>query len=105
MDSEVHSINPNGRREQEEAVYDKVAQQLIDVMAQQSEKKFGIERLKALGATEFIGTIKPKEAEKWIRTLKKCFRVMQCLEQRKIDLAVFLLQEDIEDWWILEENR
>ncbi|KAA0056429.1 hypothetical protein E5676_scaffold120G002250 [Cucumis melo var. makuwa] len=46
-------------------------------MAQQSKKKFGIERLKALGATEFIGTIKPKEAEKWIRTLEKCFRVMQ----------------------------
>ena len=51
-------------------------------------KKFGIERLKALEATEFSGTIEPK-AEKWLKTLEKCFRVMQCLEEGKVDLAVF----------------
>ena len=39
------------------------------------------------------------------RTLEKLFRVMQCLEERKVDLTVLLLQEDAEDWWILEENR
>ncbi|KAA0031948.1 A-kinase anchor protein 12 [Cucumis melo var. makuwa] len=57
-----------------------------------------------LGAIEFRGTTEPKEVEKWIRTLEKLFRVMQCLEERKVDLTVLLLQEDAEDWWILEEG-
>ncbi|KAA0056013.1 hypothetical protein E5676_scaffold225G00320 [Cucumis melo var. makuwa] len=73
---------------QEEAIYDKVAQ-----------------RLKALRAIEFVGTTELKEAEKWLRTLEKYFLVMQCLKVRKVDLAVFLLQEEAEDWWTLEENR
>ena len=46
MDLEAHSINLNARREQEEVVYDRVSQRLIDVMGQQLEKKFGIERLR-----------------------------------------------------------
>ena len=42
-------------------------------------------------ATEFSGTTKPEEAKKWLRTLEKCFCVMQCWEA--------------EDRWILEESR
>lgn len=50
--------------------------------------------MKVFGATEFVGTIEPKDIEKWIKTLEKCFRVMQCSKERKLDLAMFLLQED-----------
>ncbi|KAA0037217.1 hypothetical protein E5676_scaffold832G00410 [Cucumis melo var. makuwa] len=32
MDLEAHSVNPDVRREQEETVYDRVAQRLIKVM-------------------------------------------------------------------------
>ncbi|KGN58005.1 hypothetical protein Csa_009787 [Cucumis sativus] len=74
MNSEAHSVNLNAMKEQKEVVYDRVTQRLVDIMAHQPEKKFGIERLKALGATEFTGTTKPEEFEKWIRTLEKCFR-------------------------------
>ncbi|KAA0037861.1 hypothetical protein E5676_scaffold127G001250 [Cucumis melo var. makuwa] len=73
MDLEAHSLNPNARRDQKEALYDRVAQRLIDVLTQQPEKKFQIEKLKALGATKFNGTTNPDEAEKWSRTLEKCF--------------------------------
>lgn len=41
---------------------------LKDVIEKQLEKKYGTERLKALGATEFNGTTRLKEAEKWPRT-------------------------------------
>ena len=61
-------------------------------MAQQLEKKFGIERFKTLGATKFSETTKSKEAKKDIK------------EVRKVDLVVFLLQEEVEDWQTLEEN-
>ena len=93
MDLETHSINLDARREEEEVVYHRLAKRLIDVMGQQLEKKFGIERLKELGATKLVGTTQPKEAEKWIRTLKKCSKVMQCPKERKVNLDVFLLQK------------
>ncbi|KGN61535.1 hypothetical protein Csa_006696 [Cucumis sativus] len=105
IDSEAHALNPNARREEEEALYDRFAQRLINALAQQLKKNFGIERVKALGATEFNGIENHEEAEKWIRTLEKCFRVMQCPKERRVNLAVFLLLERAEDWWILEENR
>lgn len=38
-------------------------------------------------------------------TLDKCFHIMQCPEERKVDLAVFSLQGEVEDWWTLEENK
>ncbi|KAA0066608.1 A-kinase anchor protein 12 [Cucumis melo var. makuwa] len=98
IDLEVHLVNQDVRREQEETVYDRVAQWVIDVMTQQLEKKFGIERLEALGTTEFTGTTEPREADKRIKTLEKCFRVTQCSQERKVDLAMFLLQEYKEDW-------
>ena len=60
-------------RENKEALYVKVAQIIQDVLAQQSEKKFGEERLKALGDTKSNWTKNPKESEKWIRTLDKFF--------------------------------
>ncbi|KAA0045376.1 senescence-specific cysteine protease sag39 [Cucumis melo var. makuwa] len=50
-------------------------------------------------------TMEPKEDKKWLRTLEKWFCVMQSLEERKVDLAMFSLQEDTEDWWTLKENR
>lgn len=97
MDLETHSVNSNGRIEQEEALYDMVAQTLINVIGQKLEKKYGIERLKVLGATEFSGTTRSEEAEKWPRTLQKCFCVMQCPEEKKVDLVVFFLQEEAKE--------
>lgn len=59
MDSETQFVNLDALREKEEALYDKVAQRLIDGLSREPKKKYGIERLKALGATEFTGTSMP----------------------------------------------
>lgn len=57
MDLEAHFVNPNIRREQEETLYDRVAQRLDWWrLSREPEKKYGIEKLKALEATEFTGT-------------------------------------------------
>ncbi|KAA0060484.1 Gag protease polyprotein-like protein [Cucumis melo var. makuwa] len=69
------------------------------------EKKYGIERLKALGATTFAGTTNPADAEAWLTLIEKCFRVTRCPEDRKVELAAFLLQNGAEDWWRMEESR
>lgn len=60
-------------------------------MSREPKKKYGIEWLKALGATKFTGTSVPEQAKKWIRTLEKCFRFMQYLEERKVELIVFFI--------------
>ncbi|KAA0032107.1 DNA/RNA polymerases superfamily protein [Cucumis melo var. makuwa] len=63
------------------------------------EKAYGIERLKKLGATVFEGSIDPADAENWLNMLEKCFDVMNCPEERKVRLAIFLLQKEAEGWW------
>ena len=47
MNSKAYSVNPN-------------------ILLPQPKGNFGIERLKRLGATEFGGTSKSEEAEKWL---------------------------------------
>ena len=74
-------------------------------MAQQSEKKFGIERLKALGAITFDGTMDPTDAKRWPNLMEKCFMVMDCLEEIKVKLAIFLLEVGAEDWSTLYAVR
>ncbi|XP_038895929.1 uncharacterized protein LOC120084100 [Benincasa hispida] len=69
------------------------------------EKKYGIERLKALGATNFEGTKDPADAKVLMNQVEKCFGVMRCPENIKLSLATFLLQKQAEDWWKLLKNR
>ncbi|XP_050941530.1 uncharacterized protein LOC127149710 [Cucumis melo] len=95
-------------RNVEEQLLDRLAQRLIlGIWSTQSdpEKKYGIERLKALGATTFAGTTNPADAEAWLTLIEKCFRVTRCPEDRKVELAAFLLQNGAEDWWRMEESR
>ncbi|XP_038887112.1 uncharacterized protein LOC120077296 [Benincasa hispida] len=69
------------------------------------EKKYGIERLNALGVVNFEGTKDPIDVEAWMNQIGKCFEVMRCPEHRKVSLATFLLQKQAEDWWKLLKNR
>ena len=75
------------------------------ILVPQPEEQFAIERLKTLGGTEFSGTAKPEEAEKWLRTLKKCSTLCNIRKKEGWILATFLLQEEVEDRWILKESR
>ncbi|KAA0068141.1 hypothetical protein E5676_scaffold392G00230 [Cucumis melo var. makuwa] len=51
MDLGAHSVNQYATREMEENLYYRVALRLIDRLTNNLEKKFSVERLKALGAT------------------------------------------------------
>ena len=50
------------------------------------------EQLRKLGATPFVGTINPTEAD-------RVFDLMQCTDEEKYDYAMFLLQGDAYNWW------
>ncbi|KAA0035225.1 DNA/RNA polymerases superfamily protein [Cucumis melo var. makuwa] len=111
-ESDAESSRPHVEGNMEEQLLDRLAQRLISgIRSAQSdpEKKYGIERLKALGATTFVGTTNPADAEAWLTLIEKCFRVTRCPEDRKVELASFLLQNGGgakgEDWWRMEESR
>ncbi|XP_038904225.1 uncharacterized protein LOC120090569 [Benincasa hispida] len=53
----------------------------------------------------FEGMTDPMNAERWINQLEKCFNVMRCPEDRKVNLATFLLQKRAEEWWKVLRNR
>lgn len=74
-------------------------------MSADLEKRFNIERLKALEATIFEGTMNPANAEAWLNLIEKCFRVIRCPEDRRVELATFLLQKGAEDWWRLAKTK
>lgn len=96
-ETEVKSSNPRAEVGMEEKLLNRIAQSL-ETVREDHEKKFGIEHLKALGATTFAGTTNLVDTEVWNR-LEKCFRVMRCLEDRKVELATFLLEKRAENWW------
>ncbi|KAI0512356.1 hypothetical protein KFK09_012995 [Dendrobium nobile] len=47
----------------------------------------------------FEGAVEPRAAEEWLRRLEKTFDGMQCPADRKVSLAVFLLDGEAEHWW------
>lgn len=53
------------------------------------DKRFNIERLKALGATTFKGTTHPADLEKWLSLIEKGFK--SAPKRKKVKLATFLL--------------
>uniref|UniRef100_A0A9I9E7K2 Retrotransposon protein n=1 Tax=Cucumis melo TaxID=3656 RepID=A0A9I9E7K2_CUCME len=50
------------------------------------EKAYGIERLKKLEAIVFEGFIDPADVENWLNMLEKCSDVMNCPEERKVEI-------------------
>ena len=65
----------------EEQLLDKLAQRFVSEIRSTQldpEKKYEIEWLKGLGATTFVGTINPADAEAWLTLSEKCFGVMRC---------------------------
>lgn len=71
----------------------------MKMLIKDPQRNFKIERLKALGATTFVGTTNPADAKIWMDMLEKCFDVMRCPEDRKVRLATLLLQEGASVWW------
>lgn len=58
-----------------------------------------------MGAIVFEGTTDLADAKVWLNQVEKCFRVMRYPEDRKLELATFMLQKGAGDWWRLIENR
>lgn len=72
----------------------------ISSLLPNADRDNSIERAMKLGAKFFMGTSNPADAELWMKTLESIFDVMECSDDKKLRLAVFLLKGGAADWWI-----
>ncbi|XP_038887165.1 uncharacterized protein LOC120077353 [Benincasa hispida] len=61
--------------------------------------------MKALSSTAFDGSTRPVNVELWLIQLEKCFQAAGYLEDHKVKLVVFLLQNRVEQWWRVMDSR
>jgi len=49
---------------------------------------------------EFIGGATLDEADAWLCKCEKIFEVMNCADEQKLAFVVYLLNNDVEYWWV-----
>ncbi|XP_030451957.1 uncharacterized protein LOC115673848 [Syzygium oleosum] len=54
---------------------------------------------------KFDGKGDPEAAPRWVEELEKAFEVLGCTEAEKVTLAVYLLQDNANDWWKATRGR
>ena len=52
-----------------------------------------------LDPSSFRGATNLVVAETWVRKLEKMFEVLKCTNQQKVELAVYMLEGEADDWW------
>ncbi|MQL97606.1 hypothetical protein Taro_030295 [Colocasia esculenta] len=58
-----------------------------------------MERFKRMSPRSFKGESDPLLAESWMREIEKIFRAIRCVEDDKVTLDTYMLQERADVWW------
>src|ERR1044072_4441558 len=48
----------------------------------------------------FKGTHDPESAQRWLKEIKRIFRVIDCAEELKVRYGTHMLTEEADDWWV-----
>ena len=48
----------------------------------------------------FKGAYNPDRVDKWIKAIEKIFTVLACTEEQKVAFATYMLEVDVEFWWV-----
>lgn len=91
----VHHINYYQRERSISKVY-----RTLSSLQPKTDKRHNIERLKHLEAMVFKGSTNLEDDEDWLNLLVKCFKVMDCPEDKMVRLPTFLLQKEAEGQWM-----
>ena len=59
-----------------------------------------IESARRLGVQEFQGTTDPTQAESWHGRMERVYELIQCIEEKKLRIAAYMLEERALEWWI-----
>lgn len=58
-----------------------------------------IKRVNELGTHDYFGSSDLAKVECWLIDLEQVFAVLRCLDEDIIQLAAFLLKENVYHWW------
>ncbi|MQL78811.1 hypothetical protein Taro_011233 [Colocasia esculenta] len=58
-----------------------------------------MEQFKRMSPPSFKGESDPLLAESWLREIEKIFQAIRCVEDDKVTLATYMLQERADVWW------
>ncbi|XP_048141432.1 uncharacterized protein LOC125316639 [Rhodamnia argentea] len=58
-----------------------------------------IEQFLKLKPLKFTGLGEPEEAEKWIKSMEKIFRLLNCNDVDRVALAEYQLEDNARHWW------
>ncbi|MQM06635.1 hypothetical protein Taro_039462 [Colocasia esculenta] len=58
-----------------------------------------MERFRRMTPPFFKGESDPILAESWLRETEKIFRAIRCVEEERVTLATYMLQEHADVWW------
>ncbi|XP_030473584.1 uncharacterized protein LOC115691148 [Syzygium oleosum] len=64
-----------------------------------------VEQFLKLKPPKFNGRGDPEAAPRWVEELEKAFEVLGCTETEKVTLAVYQLQDNVNDWWKATRDR
>lgn len=72
---------------------------LVPIVLPQRQINIDLKQFLELKPPAFRGGLSPLEIKDWILRIETIFQVMGCPENRKVGLAVFLLEGEAKRWW------
>ena len=73
--------------------------QNVEEPREESERLPLLRQFQILSPKSFRGAMNPVVAEEWVRELEKMFKILKCTDQQKVELAVYMLEGEADDWW------
>ena len=71
----------------------------VEVSGTGSERLSLLRQFQNLNPPSFKGATEPAAAEAWVWKLEKMFKILKCTDQQKVELAVYMLEGEADDWW------
>ncbi|GKV24936.1 hypothetical protein SLEP1_g34473 [Rubroshorea leprosula] len=79
------------------------SQQTVD-SREGNEQLTLVKQFQNMNPTSFKGVPDPNVAESWVKKLEKMFKLLKCTDEQKVELAVFTLEGEADDWWISAQD-
>ena len=76
-----------------------------DVPRRVEPEDVALERFQKFRPPKFNGKTRDEGAERWLENIVGIFKALGYGEERKVNFAVFQLEEDAKDWWNLVDTK
>ncbi|GKV41417.1 hypothetical protein SLEP1_g48955 [Rubroshorea leprosula] len=79
------------------------SQQIVD-SREGNEQLTLVKQFQNMNPTSFKGVPDLDVAESWVKKLEKMFKLLKCTDGKKVELAVFTLEGEADDWWTVVQD-